>query len=370
MSLVGEIVVVGTVAAISAAIGLRHKWIEDRLRSAIVDVGMRWIDVDNAHGAVDGVPLKVAVERTARRGVSGVVLSLPAVPDTGLTLGPESLATHLAAAVTGGDLTLGEQRFDDIVRVHAADVARALSLLDGKARDAVIAAVTAGGVFTDDRWTLSRGAGPLGVRLDGLGAAVRALVVAHRALSAPQRAADVYERLRTLCRSDRSAWVRNRALRELTLAGQADEALLIALDSDLDGGVRLEALRARGERGRDGLMRLMADGSRTWRVRAAVTLAQLGPGTALNQVEDVLVGALADPELGEPAADALGLVGTPRCIGALAAADGGAARQAVRRALIAVRSRVPSEATGGLALAVGPSDGGLSLAGGDGEPRP
>ena len=179
---------------------------------------------------------------------------------------------------------------------------------------------------------------------------------------------------------DRHAGVRHRALSLLIERGIASRSLLESLTGDLDAGIRYVAARALGADGVHTLRAIVEGGSRTWRVRAATALAaQALPVEGAREAEDVLAGALDDPELADAALLGLARIGTVRSIEPLkrVAAEGATAdlRRAARDVLAQVRSRLDPARVGALSLAddergglseVGSERGGVSIA--DAEP--
>jgi hypothetical protein len=163
-------------------------------------------------------------------------------------------------------------------------------------------------------------------------------------------------------RTDRAPGVRRHALGVLGERGLATPRVLVPSLEDLDPELRLSVATRLGAW--SVVADLMRTGSRTWRVRAAAELAAV-PGRIgeadRRPLQDVLAGALADPELATTAAEILGRIGDPTVLPALVDASlQGPSREAARAAADAVRER-HAHAAGGLALATS-EGGGLSVA--------
>ncbi|MEZ4239114.1 MAG: hypothetical protein R3F59_23770 [Myxococcota bacterium] len=331
-----------------------------RIHSAVNDAGLRWRDPKRARGFVAGLDVEGRAELDGEGQPTRLAVLLPEIAGLELTLRAETLRSQLAGAVGYGDLLIGEAAFDHGVHVTAADPAQARAVLDPTVREAVRAAVEAGGEFRGRRWQLLWTPGSSG----DLGEKIAALAAAHHPMARAVRD-ELLPRLERAARADRSAAVRLLALEARLAQGPADPAFLRACEADVDVGVRLAAALALGDAGRDTVLQLVTAGSRTWRVRAALALGERvqGDPEALHAVEEALLGALADPELGGDAARGLARSGTPRILARLAAAEAGAAdARAVREALAAIRAKVPPEVAGGLSIAEGFEQGALALA--------
>ncbi|MCB9686204.1 MAG: hypothetical protein H6738_22870 [Alphaproteobacteria bacterium] len=318
-------------------------------------------------GRIEGVPVEISTEHPRQPdeevpnvGVIRIEASEPlALPVRFCAEGP---STWLGAQ----DLQFGEQRFDDVVHVRTQDDAVARALLDGPARDAVVAAVEAGLRFEDGVWFVETVA--VSWDEDKLTQMLRAVARAQGALAqAAQRVRDVPSGLRIVARTDRHAGVRARALDLLVQRGIADRDTLLDRCRDVDVNVRLIAARALGPEGADTLAEQMRSGSRTIRVRAASALGESAQLRAelVQEVEDCLMAALPDPELVHLALLGLTRHGTGRSVEALkravAEAPNGEARAFARKVLEAVRARLDPTASGGLSI-VEHDHGGLSEA--------
>ena len=311
-----------------------------------------------AVGEVEGVEIQLQVEW----GVFGRELSLRILEplQSGLELGPEPTFAL-------DDASFGDPTFDRVVRITSGHPARALAVLDPATRERVTAAVGQGARLGPDGWVRTwlvsddLPSGPDLVRV------VRAVARAHVALArACSRASldAILERLR----SDRAAGVRRRALRVLMASGHGTSERLAPSLQDLDPELRLEVATLLGAW--DVVTELARSGSRTWRVRAAERLAEVPgriPAGAHDIVQDVLLGALTDPELALVGADGLLRIGDLRTLPGLdAAAASGPAREPARAAAAAIRAR-HAHSAGGLALSLPPEEaGGLSIVPSDG----
>lgn len=310
-----------------------------------------------AVGEVEGVQIQLKLEWT----VFGRELALRVMEPlhTGLALGPEPTFSL-------DEASFGDPTFDRVVRVTSGDPARALAVLDPATRERVAAAVGQGALLGPDGWSrtwLLGDAEPTGAELVRV---VRAVARAHLAVAracSRKSLAGTIERLR----SDRAAGVRRHALRVLLASGQATSERLAPSLRDLDPELRLDVATRLGAW--DVVAELARTGSRTWRVRAAERLAAAEgriPTGAYDAVQDVLVGALTDPELAVGAAEALGRIGDPRALPSLgAAAASGPAREPARAAAARIRAR-HAHSAGGLSLPDDGETGRLSLAAGDG----
>lgn len=310
----------------------------------------------SAEGPVEGVELHLAVRWMDHGRELTLRVLEPLTSD--LALAPE------ASAGSAQDLRVGDPVFDRVVRVTSGDPARALAILDPATRDLVTTAVSNGARLTPDGWvrtwlvTTDAPWGPEVART------ARAVARAHLAIvrALPRRPIEgTVERLR----SDRSPAVRRHALEILGERGLATRKVLEPSLADLDPELRLSV--ATRLEAWDVVRELVRTGSRTWRVRAAAQLAaepgRIPPG-AHDELVDVLIAALTDPELATVGADVLARIGGPQVIPALteAAASGPvAAREAARTAAAAVRAR-HAHAAGGLALAADAEIGALSVA--------
>lgn len=352
------------------AAGPRHGHVIDALKALGLDG--RYHGVTPVDGRVDGVRVRIAEissaepdERPRDPHVRVVVTDELVLP---VRISAEAL---VPALVRGADTLTGEPRFDERVRVDAADPVPALALLDAETRDLVAAAVADGATYDGRRWALS-----IADRSwDGarIAQAVRLLARVHRQLArASER--DGIEGVAALAAGDRHAGVRHRALTLLIERGVASRELLRSRTTDVDASIRYVAARALGADGVGTLRTLVRGGSRSWKVRAATALSSLSlPPDAVRETEEVLVGALDDAELADAALLGLARVGTARCIEALkrVAAEGGTAdlRRAARDVLAQVRGRLDPARAGGLSvvdavggeLAEAADGGGLSV---------
>ncbi|MEQ1507605.1 MAG: hypothetical protein ABMB14_35570, partial [Myxococcota bacterium] len=210
------------------------------------------------------------------------------------------------------DPVLGEHAFDAVVRIRTVDELRLLAALDPSTRDAVAAAVRAGARWTGTGWVAVFAREALAV--DEVVAAARAIGRAHRCLArsrARPPIAAVVERLQ----HDRAVGVRRRALAVLLRHNAVTVERVRPSLGDIDPELRITAAEALGAW--DVLLEVVRTGTRTWRVRAATTLARvavpIGPDDRAA-VRDVLLAALDDPEVGAVAAEGLGALATPEVL--------------------------------------------------------
>ncbi len=302
---------------------------------------IRWDSITDGVVIYDGMPIQVTATYHEHE-LQRMRFTWPALVGTTLQLGPESLSRQLAST----ELEVDDRRFDDEVHVRATDDAMALALLDDTARSRIRKAISLGATFDDDRWRLS--ADQIGD--DGLEKALRCVSRAHRSLELPVTPEALRARLEARATADVSAGVRHQALQVLVRRGLARDALLERCESDLQPAVRLTASRARGAEGQPGLEKLLATGSRTWKLEAAVSLAELCDGEHA-EAETALLAALEDPDQVERAAGALARFGTPRLLPEMGAAHTRAPHAAITRAMASLRARGEPTEAGALALA-------------------
>ncbi|MEZ4240177.1 MAG: hypothetical protein R3F59_29295 [Myxococcota bacterium] len=298
------------------------------------DLGLL-LEAGRARGVVEGVVVRVVVD-------DHVTVSAPPVPGAGLRLDGDVAARGRYGWCTG------DPQFDGVVRAVPEEPARAVALLDGHTREIVAEAVRLGARF-DGRWEVRRAGSD-----EGLAAAVRAVARAHRALVSCLARGDVslVERLHR----DQSPGVRRQALAALLASNGATPARLRPCLQDVDLDVRLTAAQRLGEW--PVLVEVARTASRSWRVRAARTLALVGASLDAEDaavVRTVLEQALEDPAHAASAAEGLGAVGTVGSIAALTRAERGGSvrvRAAATRALAKLRGRL-GDITGALSLADG-----------------
>jgi len=304
-------------------------------------MNIHWDTVSDGVVTYDGLPIQVTVTYQEHE-LQSMRFTWPALVGTTLRLGPESLSRQLAST----DLEVDDRRFDDEVHVHATDDAMALALLDDSARSRIRKAIGLGATFDDDQWRLSADQ----IADDGLEQALRVVSRAHRSLELPATPEALRGRLEARATADVSAGVRHQALQVLVRRGLARDALLARCESDLQPAVRLTASRARGAKGQPGLEKLLATGSRTWKLEAAVSLAELCDGDHA-EAGAALMAALEDPDQVERAAEALARFGTPRLLPEMGAVHARVPHAAIARAMASLRARGEPTEAGALALA-------------------
>jgi len=240
------------------------------------------------------------------------------------------------------DLTLGDKDFDDHVTLTDFRPPEGWSWLSRDARVASVTAIKAGATFSDHRWI----AQSVPTSKDELTALLRAIREASAAFNPDRRR--VLDRLLQIAQGDRSPDVRLKAFDALLPYGdEATTAFRAALGSPT-WSLRFMAAKHLHEPAT--MKKLVAEGPRTWRTRAAAWLLERGEGRDI--AEAALVDAVVDNELGAEAADALARWGSASTAATLAGATGSHALRA--RAGILARH---SDAVGHLSLAV--------MAGGD-----
>jgi hypothetical protein len=313
---------------------------------------------DGAIGWVDRIEISLRVGGIPRVGERVVELRAPqSEHDTRFEVGQAKPIGPTDPGSTGDPL------FDTVVAARARPAhpgaVRWLALADPTTRALLTQAVRAGACWTGRRWVI-RFVPPVHPTAAQLVAGARALARVHpRWTWAWQRELReaILERVK-----DPVPGVRRRAIKVAMQHGWAGEADLASALTDYDPGVRLAVALALDKW--DVVLDLARTGTRTWRVRAAMVLARRSPSPEVREeLEQVLIAALPDPELAEVAALALADVGSSLALGPLLTATPPEAREAARVAAARIRHRSPP--AGSLALAQGTS-GALSLAQGPG----
>lgn len=304
----------------------------------------------SAQVTIDGSTLKVVV-RVPPPGPLCLVISSdgPSLP-TDLEIGAEDFVTAMGELGGFTDVTVGEPRFDQQVRVHGDDPATVLALFDHRTRRAVLRAVEAGARFSKGRWRLELVVPrrPSGERLRRT---LEAVAAAHRTVR------DGLERplatgLLEQSRNDPARGVRSNALEQLIQRRLADASSLRTALADADPDIRLMAARALGgPEARGTLLALLREGHRATRVSAASLLVKDAGALAAEEARAVIgaaTEALHEPETADDAAEVLARLASPAAARALVEAANRGSGSA-RRALQALRA---DAGTGGdLALA-------------------
>jgi hypothetical protein len=310
------------------------------------------LEAERFRGVVAGTAVTVELPE---HGVGEVVLWGPGLDGAALRLD-----ARVAERARFGWVT-GDPVFDGAVRVQTEAPAQAMSVLEARIREAAAEAVRAGAEFTGQRWEarLSAAPSPIGARLLTVARAIgRAHALLADRLAQPE--ATVLDRLH----HDRVPGVRRQALALLLAQNGATAARLGPCLTDIDPDVRVTAAERLGAW--PVLVEVVRTGSRSWRVRAATTLARVGaslPAGDAALVREVLERALRDEALASAAAEGLGSIGTTASMPHLVhAARAGPlrARAAARRSVQKLRARL-GDSAGGLSLAEG-SGGELSVA--------
>jgi hypothetical protein len=310
---------------------------------------------EGAIGWIDGIEISMCVGTAPLLGDRMVELRGPqSEQDTRFAVGA---AEPLGPGEPG---STGDPLFDAVVAAHPCPghpgALRWLALADPATRSLLTQAVRAGASWTGRRWVI-RFEPPARPTAAQLVAAARTVARVHPRWSwAWQREvrAAILERVK-----DPVPGVRRRAIKVAMEHGWTGQADLASALTDYDPGVRLAVAMALDKW--DVVLDLARTGTRTWRVRAAMVLARRSPRPEIREeLEQVLIAALPDPELAEVAALALADVGSALALGPLLTATPPEARSAARVAAQRIRHRSPP--AGSLALAQG-QDGALSLSG-------
>ena len=241
----------------------------------------------------------------------------------------------------------GDARFDEEVYAVANDDLLAWSVLADDARAAIRKAVAVGGQFEDFHWSLDGSA----VEPDQLEEAIQRIDKAAGFTAPAESVEEVRERVMARAQLDPDPDVRLHALDVLVRRQLTDDRLLATCETSLQPAMRLLAAKARGERGRGGLKKLLARGSVSYRVQAAQALVALGITDELADIEDTLVAALADDRFADPAGHLLADIGTMRVLPALGAITDGPGAGPAALARAAIQSRVDPSLAGAVSLA-------------------
>lgn len=305
---------------------------------------------EGAIGWIRGVEISMRVAIERHLGVRVIEIRGPHNDhDTGVLV---SIACSTSAGAAEQESATGDPSFDDIVAIRAPPLLW-IAAADPHIRQLLLRAVRSGARWDGHRWR-ARFVAPAHPTASQLVDAARAITdVQVRWCSALQRE----PRAAVLARiSDPVPGMRRRAIKVAMEHGWVEEADLTKALADYDPGVRLAAACAICAW--DVVIDLVRRGSRTWRVRAAVTLARRAPHLGVREeIEGVLIRALPDPELAELAALALADIGSPAALSALMNAAAPEARLVARVAAARIRTR--SAPAGALSLAT--CDGALSL---------
>jgi hypothetical protein len=295
-------------------------------RLALKGLGFRPQGDGTFTNTIDGVRITAHMERGLLNG-DVVVLRGP-------TLAPS--CPKLRSVDPLNDIAIGDHDFDETVHVRAVSAEVAVAYLDDEARNACHTALRLGATLN--------GAWIARVYIDRVGnllAVANAIACASTALTLPE-SASVRTRLCSTAQHDRQTGVRVRAIELLAANGGVPASLAEQLSATPTPEVRYAVGKLGGAIGRRALFGLLTTGSRCWRIRAAIDLAQEQRDVHEDLIEQVLIDALDDDELADAAATALIPIASPRVLPAIAARPGNS--PAYRRVRSALRAQYHTHA--------------------------